>query len=92
MEIEQKNLDNEKKRLQNNYGLLKGESVDLQKELREEEGDLQKLIELQQKIKRELDICNDDNVAKYRKLELQKQEYLRQLEQTKEREKNLHLK
>ncbi len=89
LEIEQKNLDNEKKRLQNNYDLLKGESVDLQKELREEDGDLQKLIELQQKIKRELDICNDDNVAKYRKLELQKQEYLRQLEQTKEREKKL---
>lgn len=89
LEIERKNLENEKKRLQNNYELLKKDGVNLQTELREEEIELEKLIEIQQKVKKELDLNNDDNVAKYQKLEFQKQEYLQLLDEFKEKERVL---
>ncbi len=89
LEIERKNLDNERNRLANNYNLLKKEKETLKEKLRDEEKELKALIDQQQIIKKELDLKNDDNIAKYRKLELQKQEYSDLLVETKKREKIL---
>lgn len=89
LEIERKNLENESRRLQNNYDLLKKEGDSLKVNLNQEEKELHSLIKQQQKIKQELDIKNNDNVAKYQQLELEKQQYLQLLEKTKEREQAL---
>lgn len=89
LEIERKNLENERRRLQNNYDLLKKEGDSLKVSLHQEEKELRVLIEQQQRIKQVLDIKNNDNVAKYHNLELQKQEYLQLLEKTKNREQEL---
>lgn len=89
LEIERKNLENERRRLQNNYELLKKEENKIKSNLKDEKKELQLLIEQQQKINKSLDITNNDNVAKYQRLELQKQNYIRLLEETKSREQAL---
>lgn len=89
LEIERKNLENERRRLQNNYGLLKKEGDSLRANLHQEEKELHSLVEQQQKIKQALDIKNNDNVAKYHQLELEKQNYIKLLEETKDREQAL---
>ncbi len=91
LEIERKNLDNEKRRLQNNYLLINKEILKIKTLLSEEYKELFKLIEKQQKIKKTLDLTNNDNFAKYQQLELKKQEYHELLEHTKQREKKLAL-
>ena len=91
LEIERKNLDNEKRRLQNNYSLINKEILKIKKLLSEENKELFKVIEKQQKIKKTLDLTSNDNFAKYQQLELKKQEYHELLEQTKQREKKLAL-
>lgn len=91
LEIERKNLDNEKRRLQNNYSLINKEILKIKKLLSEENIALFKAIEKQQKIKKTLDLTSNDNFAKYQQLELKKQEYHELLEQTKQREKKLAL-
>ena len=91
LEIERKNLDNEKRRLQNNYSLINKEILKIKKLLNEENIALFKAIEKQQKIKKTLDLTSNDNFAKYQQLELKKQEYHELLEQTKQREKKLAL-
>lgn len=88
-EIERKNLDNERKRLQNNYSLINKEILKIKKILVEENKELFKVIEEQQKVKKTLDLTSNDNFAKYQQLELKKQEYHELLEQTKQREKKL---
>lgn len=75
IEIERKNLEFERRRLQNNFDLLKKENANLKRSLREEETELYELIGQQQKVKKQMDIKSNDNVAKYQQLELQKQEY-----------------
>ena len=91
LEIERKNLDNEKRRLQNNYSLINKEILKIKKLLSEENKELFKVIEQQQKIKKTLDLTSNDNFSKYQQLELKKQEYHELLEQTKQREKKLAL-
>ena len=89
LEIERKNLDNTKRRLQNNYSLINKEIFKIKKLLAEENKELFKVIEEQQKVKKTLDLTSNDNFAKYQQLELKKQEYHELLEQTKQREKKL---
>lgn len=89
LEIERKNLDNKKRRLQNNYSLINKEIFKIKKLLAEENKELFKVIEKQQKVKKTLDLTSNDNFAKYQQLELKKQEYHELLEQTKQREKKL---
>lgn len=89
LEIERKNLDNKKRRLQNNYSLINKEIFKIKKLLAEENKELFKVIEEQQKVKKTLDLTSNDNFAKYQQLELKKQEYHELLEQTKQREKKL---
>ena len=91
LEIERKNLDNEKRRLQNNYSLINKEILKIKKLLSGENKELFKVIEKQQKIKKTLNLTSNDNFAKYQQLELKKQEYHELLEQTKQREKKLAL-
>ena len=91
LEIERRNLENERKRLQNNLELLKKEASIVRSNLRGEEKELQQLIIGQQKIKKELDIVENDNVAKYRRLELLKKQYIADLEDAKKKERELAL-
>ena len=89
LEIKRKNLDNERRRLQNNYSLLEKEFATIKIQLNEENKELLMLIEKQQKIKKTLDLTSNDNFVKYQQLELKKLKYHKLLEQTKEREQKL---
>ena len=91
IEIERKNLEFERRRLQNNFDLLKKENANLKRSLREEETELYELIGQQQKVKKQMDIKSNDNVAKYQQLELQKQEYTNLWIEAKEKEQELAL-
>ena len=91
LEIERKNLDNEKRRLQNNYSLINKEILKIKKLLNEENIALFKAIEKQQKIKKTLDLTINYNFSKYQQIELKKQDYHELLEQTKQRETKLAL-
>jgi len=77
--------------LQNNFDLLKKENANLKRSLREEETELYELIGQQQKVKKQMDIKSNDNVAKYQQLELQKQEYTNLWIEAKEKEQELAL-
>lgn len=91
LEIEKKNLEFERKRLQNNFELLKKDNTNIRKNLREEETELHALIENQQKIKKSMDIKSNDNIAKYQKLEFEKQEFTNLYLEAKEKEQILAL-
>ncbi len=91
LEIEKKNLEFERKRLQNNFELLKKDNTNIRKNLREEETELHALIENQQKIKKSMDIKSNDNIAKYQKLEFEKQEFTNLYLEAKEKEQALAL-
>lgn len=77
--------------MQNNFDLLKKENANLKRSLREEETELYELIGQQQKVKKQMDIKSNDNVAKYQQLELQKQEYTNLWIEAKEKEQELAL-
>lgn len=91
IEIERKNLEFERKRLQNNFDLLKKENINLKTMLRAEETELYELIEQQQIIKKQMDITSNDSVAKYQQLQLQKKEYTNLWLAAKEKEQRLAL-
>lgn len=86
LEIERKNLELEKNRLDSNYKILKSEGLELKQKLFNEQKELQVLIEKQQEIKRSLDVTKNDNYAKYQQLEVEKQKYTNLLIQAKEQE------
>lgn len=91
IEIERKNLEFERKRLQNNYELLKKETANLRKYIREDEKELYTLLDQQQRMKKQMDVKNNDNVAKYQQLQIQKQEYTDLWLEAKEKEQQLAL-
>lgn len=91
IEIERKNLTFEKTRIKNNYDLLKNENSKYKESLRAEEKELFALIDQQQRIKKDIDIKNDDNYVKYHKLEIKKQDFINLYNEAKQTESKLAL-
>lgn len=89
IEINQKNLQIRKKKLDLIYEQLKNEIDNIKESIRSEESKLLKITDEQLKIKRKIDIISNDNIIKYRQLEREKEHYLNLLEKTKQKEVRL---
>ena len=91
LEIRRKNLFFERQRLNNNYNTIKNEINAIKKQISEEQSELYKLLDEQQKIKNSIDLRSNDNYVKYQQLEIKRQDYNKSLLDAKKKEKELAL-
>ncbi len=89
LDIQKRNKEIERDILQNNFGVLKGEICEIRKKIRDGEKKLNELLEIENKLKIQLDQTEDENYRKYRKMELEKKELINELEKAKAVERKM---
>ena len=91
LDIRRKNLHYDKQRLNNNFNVIHDDIIHQKQQITEEKDELYKMLGDQQIIKNYLDLRTNDNYAKYQRLEIKRQDYLKRLDEAKEEEKRLAL-
>ena len=91
LEIRRKNLFFERQILNNNYNSIKNEINEIKKQIAEEQNELYKLLDEQQRIKNNIDLQSNDNYGKYQQLKIKRQKYNNLLLNAKKKEKELAL-
>ncbi|MCD8377554.1 MAG: AAA family ATPase [Candidatus Gastranaerophilales bacterium] len=83
LDIQIRNKEKERDIVQYNYENLQKEIAGTKRQVRDDESELNKLLNRENQLKRQLDQNDDENYKKYQKLELEKNDLLGKLEEAK---------